>query len=84
MRRTRGESSASTERAREAVVARCGVGKGMLMVLGVLVGNLRRGNRGGTYRVEGKEGSEVEVAIVGGLVVRYIRRVYKRGGRYKF
>jgi len=32
-RRTRGESSASTERAREAVEARWGVGKGMLSVL---------------------------------------------------
>lgn len=32
-RRTRGESSASTERAREAVEARWGVGKGMLRVL---------------------------------------------------
>lgn len=31
-RRTRGESSASTARAREAVVARCAVGKGMLRV----------------------------------------------------
>jgi len=32
-RRTRGESSASTERAREAVEARWGVGKGMFRVL---------------------------------------------------
>lgn len=34
---TKEESSASTDRAREAVIARCAVGKGMFRVLGALV-----------------------------------------------
>lgn len=62
-RRTRGESSASTERAREAVVARWEDGRGMERVLGglsMLLYGEKTGRRG-TYRVQGKE---VDVAIM--------------------
>jgi hypothetical protein len=53
-RRTRGESSASTERAREAVLARWEEGKGMWRVLWCVSEVSKEREEGCRYRVQGK------------------------------
>lgn len=80
-RRTRGDSSASTRRARRAVRARRWVGSGMVRVLGGLVLWGWSGGGGAAYREQGKAGSVGGEAGIGdGWVGEVSERLDECGG----